>query len=178
VVLRERAPRLALVCLAGGFAGATLVIKPGFGWLNLPAAIALGAAVLSAVAHLTVRRLNATDAPLVIVLYFTLIVGACSGLLSIPVFVVPDPRQLLILLGMAQCAAFGQLLMTTAYGRDTAPVVAASAYAVVVYGLLLGYLLWGELPDGLALVGGALIVGAGVLLAFGRRGMVVPPSVS
>jgi drug/metabolite transporter (DMT)-like permease len=178
VILGERASRLALACLVGGFAGAFLVIKPGLGWLNLPAAIALGAAVLSALAHLAVRQLNATDPPLLIVLYFTLIVGTCSGLLSIPVFVVPDLRQLLLLVALAQCAAFGQLLMTTAYGRDTAPVVAASAYAIVLYGLLLGYLLWGEMPDGMALLGGVLIVGAGVVLAFARRGMVVPPSVS
>lgn len=171
VFLRERVPGVALAALLAGFVGALLVVKPGPGMLtvNLPAVVALGATVLSALAHLIIRRLNATDAPLVIVLYFTLIIGAAGGLLSVPVFVVPDARQLVLLVALAQLAALGQLLMTTAYGRDTAPVVAAASYSSIAYALALGFAFWGELPDGLALTGAGIVVAAGLVLAFFRR---------
>jgi len=175
-LIREPPPRVALLSLALGFAGALLVIKPGFGLLNVAALVVLGAAALSALAHLAVRRLNATDPPLLIVFHFTLVVGVVSGALSLPVFVAPDLRQWGMLIAVAQLAAAGQLLMTTAYGRDAAPVVAAASYASVIYALVLGFAFWGELPDGLALLGGILIVGAGLLLARGRRGVRQPPA--
>ena len=176
LVIKEPAPRLALISLGLGFGGALLVIKPGFGLLNVPGLVALGAVVFSALAHLAVRRLNASDTPLLIVFWFTLIVGGVSGLLGVPVFVLPNARQWLVLAVMGQAAAGGQLLMTTAYGRDTAPVVAAASYASVVYALVLGLAFWGELPDRLALVGGLLIVIAGLVLAWGRRGVLNPPA--
>lgn len=176
LVIKEPAPRLALISLGLGFGGALLVIKPGLGLLNVPGLVALGAVVLSALAHLAVRRLNATDTPLLIVFWFTLIVGGVGGLLSVPVFVLPDARQWLVLAVMGQAAAGGQLLMTMAYGRDAAPVVAAASYASVLYALVLGLAFWGELPDRLALVGGLLIVLAGLVLAWGRRGVLNPPA--
>jgi drug/metabolite transporter (DMT)-like permease len=171
LLLRERVPRLALLSLGVGFGGALLVVKPGPDLLsvNLPALVALGATLLSALAHLIIRRLNATDAPLVIVFYFTLIIGAAGGLLSVPVFVVPDARQLAVLVALAHFAALGQLLMTTAYGRETAPVVAAASYSSIAFTLVLGLIFWSELPDGLALAGAGIVVAAGLVLAFGRR---------
>jgi len=176
LLIHERPPATVLLSLALGFTGAVLVIKPGFGLINVASLMVLGAAFLSALAHLAVRRLNATDPPLLIVFYFTVVVGVMCGLLSIPVFVAPSLQQWGLLLVLAQLAAGGQLLMTTAYGRDSAPVVAAAAYASVVFALLLGHVFWHELPDGLALIGGALVVGAGILLAWARRGIRQPPA--
>lgn len=177
-LIHEPTPRLALLSLVLGFGGAFLVIKPGFGLLNVAGLVAMAAVAFSTLAHLAVRRLNATDPPLVIVLYFTLIVGGVSGALSIPSFVVPGPGQLLLLLVIGQGAAGGQLLMTMAYGRDRAPVVAAASYASVLYALLLGLAFWGELPDHLALLGGGLIVCAGLLLAWGRWNVHEPPELT
>jgi drug/metabolite transporter (DMT)-like permease len=146
------------------------VIKPGFGLFHLPGLMALGAAVLSALAHLTVRRLGATETPQRVVFYFVVIVGVLAGGLSFTDLVLPSPREWLLLVGLAQCATCGQLLMTTAYSRDQAPVVAASSYTSVAFALILGLALWQEVPDALALLGALLIVGSGVFLALGRRG--------
>ena len=169
LLIGDRSPRAALIALPIGFCGALLVIKPGFGLLNLPGLVALAAVVFSALAHLTVRVLNATETPQRIVFFFVLVVGLLGGLLSLTNFVIPTPTQTLLLIGLAQCATFGQLLMTTAYGRDRAPVVAASGYASVVFALIIGLAGWGERPDALALIGAALIVGSGIYLAYARR---------
>lgn len=179
VLVGDQIPRVALLALAMGFGGALLVIKPAaLSLLDLACLVALGSAVFSALAHLAVRRLNATNPPEVIVLYFTLVIGIGGGLMSVPVFVLPDIRQWLFLASMALSATGGQILMTTAYSRDSAPVVSAAAYSIVLFALLFGYLFWLELPDAMSLVGGAVIVVAGVLLAYARRADRVPPTLS
>lgn len=169
LLINEPAPRVLIATLALGFGGAVLVIKPGLGVLNLPGLMALIAAVFSALAHLSVRRLNATEPPPRIVFYFTMAMCVGGGLMSIPDFVVPSLRQLLLLIGLAQGAAVGQMLMTTAYSRENAPVVAAAAYVIVVFALLIGLIFWQEVPDALALLGAALIISAGLVLAYRGR---------
>jgi drug/metabolite transporter (DMT)-like permease len=55
-------------------------------------------------------------------------------------------------------------------------VVSAAGYTSVVFALLFGFLFWSELPDALALLGGVIIVGAGIFLTHARRGVYVPPA--
>lgn len=169
LLIGEPAPRVLILTLALGFGGTMLVIKPGLGVLNFPGLTALVAAVFSALAHLCVRRLNATEPPPRIVFYFTLAMCVGGGLMCIPDFVLPSLRQLLLLIVLAQGAAVGQLLMTTAYSRDSAQVVAAAAYVIVVFALLIGLVFWQEIPDALALLGAVLITAAGVVLAYRDR---------
>jgi len=169
LLVGDRTPRAVLLALPVGFAGALLVIKPGLDLLNIPGLVALGAVVFSALAHLTVRRLNASETPALIVFYFVLAQALLGGLLSIRDFVLPGPTQAALLFGLAQCATFGQLLMTTAYSREGAPVVAAAGYSTVVFALVIGLVIWGERPDSLALLGAAVIVGSGIALAYSRR---------
>lgn len=171
LLLREAVPRAAALTLIVALAGALLVIAPWNAPLDLhrrPAVVALAAAVASAGAHLVVRRLHLSDRPLVIVVYFAGIVSCVAGAASIPSFVAPDTSQWPLLAGASTSATAGQLLMTTAYGRDRAPVIAAAGYVSVVFSLIAGLIVWHEWPAPLALVGAALITGAGLTLAFAR----------
>lgn len=177
LLLHERITGVALGALAAGFGGALLVIKPGFGGLFDSAGLAaMSSAVLSALAHIAVRRLGATERPELIVLYFTLVVGSGSAALGGATFVAPTGAQLVLMGVVALCATAGQLLMTAAYARDRAPIVSASAYSSVVFATVLGYAFWGELPDLLAWIGASIVVAAGIALAFSRRGVREPPS--
>ncbi len=71
--------------------------------------------------------------------------------------------------GMAAFATAGQLFMTHAYQADEAPGVAAAGYASVVFSMLLGWLIWTEVPSTGAWLGGGLVVGSGMLLVRSRR---------
>jgi drug/metabolite transporter (DMT)-like permease len=169
LLLAERVTAGVYGVLAAGIVGTILVVKPTPELINMPAAIRFGGSFTSALAHLAVRRLNATHRPEVIVLYFNLITLAGSVLTAIPSFVVPNTTQWVLLLGIAGFATIGQLLMTNAYRLDVAPVVSASSYTSVGFSLIIGYLFWSELPDTLALIGGAVVIIAGTALAYGRH---------
>lgn len=169
LLLGERAPRAALMALAAGFGGVLLVARPGMDVASVAGMVAFASTLFSSLAHMSVRRLNATEPPQRIVTWFSLVITVGGLALSLPQFVWPDAGQLLKLIGMALSATVGQLLMTTAYARDTAPVVSTATYSFVVYGVVFGLLFWGEVPDLWAVSGALVIVVSGVWLAWQRR---------
>ncbi len=175
VIIGERTPAVAWFATLTGLTGVALIMKPAMAW-PLAAWVAFGAAAASAVSHLFVRRLSATDYPLVIVFNFTGLTALISALWVVPTFVPPSGRQWMLILGVAVFASLGQLLMTLAYQKDRAPVVAAASYTSVILSVVYGYFFWGETPHLLAWAGGALIVTGGLLLLKSRLHVSEPPS--
>lgn len=174
-LIGERTPRVAWVAIVTGLLGVAFIMKPAMAW-PMAAWVTLGAAAASALAHLMVRRLNSTDAPLVIVFNFTLLTAILTSFWVLPRFVMPTPRQWLFVVGVAIFASLGQLLMTLAYQADRAPVVASASYTSVILSVVYGYFFWGEIPHLLAWVGGALIVAGGLLLLKARIHVSEPAS--
>ncbi len=173
LVLGEKTPREAWLAIIAGLAGVALVMKPAMAW---PAAawIAFAAAVFSAGAHLMVRRLNRTDHPLVIVFNFTVVTAVVSSFAALPGFVQLSLLQWLSITGVALLASMGQFFMTTAYGKDRAPAIAAASYASILLSVFYGYVFWNEMPEPLAWAGGFLIILGGLLLLKMRYRMLEP----
>lgn len=63
-----------------GFVGVLVIVNPGEGFLNQGALVAIGAAVVSSLAMITIRQLNRTDHPVAIVFYFTLFASLFTAL--------------------------------------------------------------------------------------------------
>ena len=175
LVVKERAPRSVWIALITGTVGLALIFKPALDW-HFAALVASGAAFSSALAHLHVRKLNRSETPLVIVFNFTLFTALFTSLFTLPSFVKLTGREWLILGGIALLATIGQVLMTTAYQKDIAPVVASSSYISVLLSLLYGYLFWGEIPHPLTWVGGTTIVMGGLILLKDRFKAHEPPT--
>ena len=176
----ERSTRLLWVLLIAGMSGSALIVGPELQVGSTFGLWALGAACCSAMAHLAVRKLGATDHPYVIVFALQASVGllALFALLAIdgalPAW--PPARLLgpLALIGVAAIA--GQLCLTQAYKIEKASTVAAASYAAPVFGMVADLFLWGALPSLWAIAGGVLVVGAGLLLVFGPPTNVPPPT--
>lgn len=174
-VVGERAPVAAWIAIGTGVGGVILIMQPEVNW-TLAAWIMMAGACGSAMAHLMVRRLNATDFPLTIVLNFTFLTCLVSGIWVVPRFIMPVSLQLLQLLFVALFASLGQLFMALAYQRDRAPAVASASYASVVLAVLYGYLFWGEKPNPMTWLGGVLIISGGIMLLKSRLHTHEPPS--
>jgi len=175
LIIGEKAPRSAWFAIATGFAGVILIMKPAMAW-PVAAWITLGAAACSALAHLLVRRLNATDDPLVIVFNFSFLAALFTSIRVVPDFTPLTGRQWIYIAGIVVFACIGQILMTTAYRKDLAPAVASATYSAVFLSVLFGYLFWGEVPHPLAWLGGGLIVTGGLMLLRARIHIRAPAS--
>lgn len=174
----ERAQRGVWGAAVVGFAGCALMLGPGLGVDFYWGAWALAATLASACAHMALRRVASGDSGQTIVFWFHVGMGVL-GFLTLAVRgqlpVLPSGPLLLPLLGVGLLATAGQLLMTRAYSLDRAPVIAASAYAGVLFSVLLDLVIFGALPTVGALTGGALVVASSLWLILRGARLEEPP---
>lgn len=163
-LLREpfSALRLGLVCL--GFVGVMLVVKPGFGMTA-----GLGFAVMAGLfygAYLVMSRWIGGVAKPRALLLSQLVIGALvlavPGVATIPIV---TPAIAGLTLASAFCSMAGNFLLILAYRRAEASRMAPLVYTQLIWAVVLGALIFGELPDGLA------ILGLFVLLVSGLAGL-------
>ncbi|MBW2454403.1 MAG: DMT family transporter [Deltaproteobacteria bacterium] len=174
----ERGSSSVWLALVLGFVGCAILLAPQLD-VGLEFGLwAVAAAVLSAVAHVCLRKLGRTEDPLTVVFWF--LVGLT--VISVPATIIqaggvpPLPRLGLwpVLLGCALSASAGQVLLTYAYRADPAPMVAAAAYTAPVWAVLVDVLWFDQTPSGHVLAGGALIVGGGLWLVVYAREPAAP----
>ena len=189
--LRERLRGAALLALVLALSGAAVVVLPEGLWVGevaavgamavplLPALAGIGAAVMSAAAHVTIRRATARrdddrappDAPELVVFYFTGCVAlACVALGTATDSLDGPPGDLSfattfgLIVFMAATGMIAQLLMSRAYSHTSAPTVAIVGYTRIPTSMLADVVVWGAAAGASGWVGGALMVVAGVLL--------------
>jgi len=161
VFLGERISKRVGLALVVAFLGGLLVIKPRFDLTVLPALAALASAFFAGAAYAVVRHLRRLEPPEIIVLWFSAVTVLC--LLPVaPGLGALSQTELLFMIGIGVSAAGGQYGLTLAYRHARAAEISILSYSTVVFSALLGLLLWAEVPDTLSLLGGALILGAGV----------------
>ena len=131
---------------------------------GLAAAAALGAAVCSASAYVTVRHLSRTENPHVIVLYFPLVAvpATLPFVLANPVW--PTPFEWLCLAGIGVLTQVAQICLTQGLSLEPAGRAMSLAYGQIVFAAVLGAMFFGEIPDLWTAAGTILIVG-GTLIA-------------
>jgi len=166
LVLHERTRLVIIPLILVGFAGATMVVSPDLGAINVHALVGLGSAVVSALAYTWVRKLRKTDRPETIVRWFS----ATVSLFALPIvtvqgWTVPTPYEALLIFGLGFFSLTGQLGLTNAYRHGAAGVVSPFLYFAVLLSLLLGWLLWQEWPTLTALGGAALLVASSIGVA-------------
>jgi drug/metabolite transporter (DMT)-like permease len=162
--------------IAIGFAGIALILKPGLALFTPAALIGLVSGILSALAMAGIRKLTATEPATRIVFYFSLTAALVSALPLAWAWQTPAPGLWLQLVAIGVLATSAQLFMTRAYAHAPAAQVGPFMYATVVFAGLLGWLVWGELPDLLSLAGALLVAAAGILaIRLGGRELAPPP---
>ncbi len=171
LLLSERAGPGTLVAVFSALLGCALILRPTLAIGDIAGAAVLLSALLSALAHMVLRRLSTTDSSMTIVLWFCILTGAITTPVVATVGLLPTPLEWLYLTAVATGATAGQLFMTHAYAVEEAPVVSASGYTNVLFGVAIGFLFWGEVPGPYTLAGGLLVLGAGLsLVGFRPRG--------
>ncbi len=153
-----------------GFLGVMVIVKPGGDMLQVGAIAAIGGAVLYALAMITVRHLSATDSAASITFYFTL-TGALAGTAMVAVFgwVTPPPADLALLACVGIIGGVGQYSLTQAFRYAEAAAIAPLEYLSMVGALILGYLVWNDIPSLDVFAGIALVVASGLFILYRER---------
>lgn len=134
--------------------------------LAVGAAAALVGAILTAIALLLVRRLVFAEKTETIVIYFMLSASVIS-LVTLPFgWVVPDARQAALLITAGIFGGIAQIFMTEAYRYAEPSTVAPFEYSSLVLGLLLGYIVFGDVPTLQMLLGSAVVIASGIFIIY------------
>ena len=164
-LLKEKVRPVQALAVCGAFIGALCIIKPtGENLQAFPAMIGLLGGITAGAAYTFLRRatLGGTQGG-VIVLFFSCFSCLVCLLLSMGDFVMPTAKQLALLIGCGLCGAGGQFSITAAYSYAPAREISVYDYAQVMFSAILGFFLFGQMPDGWSFVGYGLIIAMAVV---------------
>jgi drug/metabolite transporter (DMT)-like permease len=148
-----------------GFLGMLLVVKPGSTAFNIVSLLVILAASLVVVRDVTTRWI-ATEVPTTMVVVLTASLGVLIGGAGsfAGAWVMPNPEAFVAVVVAAAFFVFAIMLGVVAFRDTDVSVVAPFRYALVLFAVIYGVLLFREFPDAWSLLGIALIVGAGVYM--------------
>ncbi len=170
-LLGERVGARTWLALAGGFTGVLLIIRPGGGAFSGWALLPLACAFMFAGYQILTRKLAGRGDDPISTLFFPGLI-ACfvvppvfPGAFEIPT--VPLHAAMLGLIGVL--GAVGHFMLIRAHAHAPASLLAPFGYTQILVVLTLGWLVFGQLPDGIALTGIGLIAGSGLGLVLASR---------
>ncbi|QPM89019.1 DMT family transporter [Pseudooceanicola algae] len=173
----EIGPR-RIAAVAVGFAGTLLVIQPSFAAVGLPALLPLLVAVNFTAFSLVTRQVARATDPIAmqalsgimatVILLPVLLIGSAFGVEELALDIPPGQLWGLVLL-TGIFGSFGHLLMTWSLRYAPASTLAPMQYLELPVTALVGWLVFREFPNGLALVGIAIIIGAGLYIILRER---------
>ncbi len=167
--LRERMRLRRWTAVVIGFAGALIILRPGFHSVQPGASIVLASSVFWALALVSVKKLSSTDSTVCIVAWNSVLLTAFSLPLALPVWATPTAAQLGWLLVIGLMATIGHLAMTNAFRLADATAVFPVDFTRLLWASLLGFVLFAEVPDAATWVGGAVIFASTTYIAFRER---------
>ncbi|MBU6208160.1 MAG: DMT family transporter, partial [Alphaproteobacteria bacterium] len=166
-VLRESVGWRRWSAVLIGFAGVLIVAHPGSSTIPLQGAlIALGSAFMVAVIAILLRQLGRTEPPATTAFWFCTL----SAILLAPampwVAVRHDMTEWLLFAGLGLSGAAAQILLSASVKLAPVSIVVNMDYSALIWSVLFGWLLFGELPGMSTWAGVPLIIGSGLYIAW------------
>ncbi|HEY4141262.1 MAG TPA: DMT family transporter [Pseudolabrys sp.] len=162
--LKEKVGWARGMALVTGFLGVLLVASPGADSFRLGALFALGNAVLFGSVTAAVRGLSKTESADTLTMFQVLILAVAFTLPLPFFFTTPTWFDLLLLLGSGVVNGIGQYWWTHSLSMAPPAAVGPFFYTSLVWAMLLGFVIWGDIPTLGLLAGSAIVVATGIFL--------------
>ncbi len=162
--LKENVGWARMTTILVGFTGVMLVVQPTLESESLYyVGTGLVAALGAAIAVICVRKMANVESKTVVLAYQAIFVGAVALIPAIIEWQWPTWSELALLVLVGVISSIGQWFGVTAYKWGEANVVSNVEYSQMIYSMVLGYLLFAELPNSLALIGASVILFSAIL---------------
>ena len=180
VILKETVRLYRWSAVLVGFAGVIVMLIPHFDLSHYATAgaasvatagsiFAITAAFCNAGTVIQTRRLAQSETTSSIVFYFSL-VTALAGAVTLPfAWHTPTGSELVMLISLGVFGGIAHIFLTESYRHATASVIAPFDYSAMLWALLLGYWVFGELPSALVYLGASIVTGAGLFVIWRER---------
>lgn len=169
IFLKEQLTLARVGAAATGFFGVVIACNPAGLTIGLPALMVLGAAFFWSVAMILMRTISKSESSMVLIFSLNLFYTLVMGIASIPFWTAMDPLQLTIIVAVGIVGGLAQYILVEAARLIPASVLGTVEYFALIWSFIFGFLFWGEQPEGVVFIGAALVVAAGLMLAWSER---------
>jgi drug/metabolite transporter (DMT)-like permease len=163
-LLKEPVGRYRWSAVVVGFVGVLVMSHPSGGGNTLGLACGVMNALFGALGSISVRGLSRTEPSASVVFYMGLFIALFSVPLLPFVWVRPDWFDLVALCSLGLVGGVGQYWTTQALYYAPAATVAPFNYTAIIWGLILGFLIWHEVPDGMMVLGALIVTASGLFI--------------
>jgi drug/metabolite transporter (DMT)-like permease len=169
-MLGERLDLPRGVAVLAGLAGALMIVRPGSSIFTWYALLPVAMAFSNALYQILTRKVAGLEHPLTSLIWGA-IVGAVLLSAAAPFYwkAPGEAFHWLLLLVIGLCASIGHYLLIKSYEYAGATLLAPFTYTTVIWAVLSGYLVFGQLPDRWSVGGMAVIVASGLFLVARQR---------
>lgn len=195
IILGEKVGPRRWACVLIGLMGVIIIVGPGQDSFQIAAILPAVAALCYGATHMLTRRMRAMDSAATMAIYIQLAFVVVSGSFGLiagdGVFLTSDNPSLVFLLSAwtwppladvgvmaltGVASATGGYLITQAYRMSEAGLVAPFEYLALIFSIIWGFLIWGEVPTVFVGLGIALVLASGLYLALREAKLGAPPN--
>ena len=167
-LLSEKVGIFRWMAVLVGFIGILIITEPGITELNIyyifPIIFCLGLSYVS----IAIRQLSSTEPVWLISFYFSLSITLLSFLTIPQGWVMPSFNHLILLSLVGIFGGVANLWLSQSYKYSEVSLVTPLKYLAIVFAIIFGYLIWGEIPTFKTLIGAFLVIIA-TLIIFRRE---------
>lgn len=168
-LLKERVPAEIWLAVIVGFVGILVIIRPGAGVLSWAALMPIGVAFLYALFQIVTRRLGGADSAITSLFYSGLL-GLIGTSMVVPfVWRAPDVSGWLLMIQAGLLGAGSHFLLIKALELAPASILQPFTYAQLVAAVIIGYVVFDNVPDLWTWVGSAIVVASGLYVLLRQR---------
>jgi drug/metabolite transporter (DMT)-like permease len=170
VIFREPVGWRRWSAIAAGFIGVLIIVRPGLAGFSQYSLFALVSVAFCALRDLATRKIPAKIPSLFITLLTAVTVTAAGGVILVPLggWRTPSTGALGLMALAAVLLLIGYQCIIMALRSGDISAVAPFRYSALLWAMMLGYLVFGDVPDAMMVTGAAIIVASG-LYAFYRE---------
>lgn len=170
VILREPVGWRRWSAIVAGFVGVLIIVRPGLSGFSQYSLIALLSVAFCALRDLATRKIPEKIPSLFITLLTTVTVTAAGGAIIVPLggWTPPSANALALQALAAVLLLVGYQCVISALRTGDISAVAPFRYSALLWAMMLGYVLFGDVPDAMMVLGASIIVASG-LYAFYRE---------
>jgi|TARA_B110000977_G_scaffold179191_1_gene237556 drug/metabolite transporter (DMT)-like permease len=153
-----------------GFAGVIFIVRPGTDGFNIYSLWALGAVAFVTLRDLLSHKLNSSTPSIFVALITSISIMVLAGLASATQeWQDISPEILLYLATAGGFILIGYVAGIAAMRNVEISFVSPFRYTVLIWALLLGFFVFGEIPDAITIIGSLIVVGTGIYTFYRER---------
>jgi drug/metabolite transporter (DMT)-like permease len=167
--LKERVGWHRWVAICFGFVGVIIIVQPTGDAFKLVAIAPLGAAFFGAIRDVITRKITNSESSITILLTSMFLI-TLSGYATYPLgWSEIQIQHLWLFLGSSVLVGLAQYLMIEAFRLGEVGLISPFKYSSLIWAIVIGFIVWGDIPNYLVMTGSVVVVLSGIYLLRGER---------